>query len=169
MKKILVPNDFSEYSKRAFLYAKNIAEKTGAEIILLHCYHIESSIGINPSEEELKKFEDTTRESHFNKLNSFLATVSSIHKCKFKSLLEEGLPVDTIILITEKENIDFIVMGARGETNLFERIFGSVTEKVTNAVKCPTLVVPEGNSPDNINNIIFFTSLNKKKILSLTL
>lgn len=34
---ILVPTDFSGYSKKSFIYALIIAEKTGASVSLMHC------------------------------------------------------------------------------------------------------------------------------------
>jgi nucleotide-binding universal stress UspA family protein len=163
MKKILVPTDFSEYSKNALLYAKKVAEKTGAEIVLLNCYHNENSIGINPSEKELTMFDDNNRKSNFTKLNTFLASFNDLHKYKIIALLEPGLPAESILNVVIKENIDLVVMGVKGESNLMEKIFGSVTETVAKNIKCPLLLVPAVNSLRKLDTITYFTSLNQKK------
>jgi nucleotide-binding universal stress UspA family protein len=163
MKKILVPVDFSLYSKNAFFYAKIIAEKTKAEIILLNCYHLENSIGVDPSESSMDEFESDNRKDHFNQLNNFLTSFSDISKYKIVPLLKPGLAAETILQTIEMENIDFVVMGSKGQSNLITRLFGSVTETIADKIVCPLLVVPSGISSWKIESIAYFTSVNSEK------
>jgi nucleotide-binding universal stress UspA family protein len=46
-----------------------------------------------------------------------------------------------------KENVDFIVMGARGHTALEEIFIGGVAEKVSRRAECPVFLIRRPRSP----------------------
>jgi len=56
-------------------------------------------------------------------------------------LVERGLPSAVIREKTRSLNIDLIVIGKRGETELDEALLGSVTKHVLHETECDVLVV----------------------------
>ena len=53
----------------------------------------------------------------------------------------EGRPADRIIDITNKANIDFIVIGSRGLGGVKQIVLGSVSDRVADEAPCPVLIV----------------------------
>lgn len=53
----------------------------------------------------------------------------------------DGDPAERIAETVKKSQADLVVMGARGLGSFGALIFGSVSRKVTGAVKCPALIV----------------------------
>jgi len=59
-------------------------------------------------------------------------------------ILEEGDAATTIAAAVGPYAIDLIVMGTHGRSGLGRLTFGSVTQHVVGAARCPVLVVPPG-------------------------
>ena len=51
-----------------------------------------------------------------------------------------GSPGDYILKVSREEDVDMIVMGARGLGKLRKTILGSVSDHVLNKAKCPVLI-----------------------------
>jgi nucleotide-binding universal stress UspA family protein len=151
-KRILLPTDGSENSKRAGKHAIWIANITGADIIILHVIETYYSrmevlpISTLPSPDEylykelmeegnkfLKNFKDDLEENQCN---------GKCENVKFKTLLKEGKPHLEIIKIISEENVDLVVMGASGRHGLDRFLLGSVTERVIRAAKKPVMLIP---------------------------
>lgn len=140
MKRILVPTDFSTYAEKALHYAISIAQKTGAEILLLHvCELIHSpfadqALMINQYN-DLKTSELTSR---LDKLKTGLkdSGITIITK------LYEGDVTDSILWVAEHENVDLIVMGTLGATGLKTVFFGTKTASVISKTTLPVVTVP---------------------------
>lgn len=55
--------------------------------------------------------------------------------------IETGQPAEVILMMTEKEKVDLVMVGSRGLGMIRERALGSVSHRVTLHSPCPTLVV----------------------------
>lgn len=139
-KKILVPTDASEYSKRAFTTALQLAKCFDAEIVLMHVtltaqayWGYTISYGISISQETLAK----------NGQLALDATVMGVSTdgVKVRTVLEEGYPVSKILEEIDKENIDLVVMGSHGYGPLIGSMLGSVSQRVVQKASCPVLLV----------------------------
>ncbi len=175
MKKILFPTDFSEHSHSAYAYTLNIASKLGADISTLHCYHLSISGQVGPSDtletvreqealEQLENYREAAAKMHERAVSSDLSHVSVDH------LLEEGLAVDKIVEISDREDFDLILMGTKGATGLKEIIIGSNTARVIEDAKRPVLSIPEYASFGGVNNIAYATNfdvLDREKLEEL--
>ena len=56
-------------------------------------------------------------------------------------------PAEEIVRYAEHEQIDLIVMGTHGRTNMAHLLMGSVAEKVVRSAPCPVLTVPARTTP----------------------
>jgi nucleotide-binding universal stress UspA family protein len=62
-------------------------------------------------------------------------------KLQVKKIVVEGHAVEEIVRVANQENIDLIVIGARGVSHMREMLLGSVTDGVLHHVHCPVLVI----------------------------
>jgi universal stress protein A len=139
---ILVPIDFSETSKRALLFASDLAQQYNAKLTLLFVYQAPNTFfpeGYEPSVSML--FEDLYQyyeKSLASVAQSIEGQISSTPNMK----LSQGVPDIEIIREATEGNYDLIVMGSHGRTGLSRVVIGSVAEKVVRHALCPTLIVP---------------------------
>lgn len=140
--KILYPTDFSDVSKKAIDYIKQLRERGAEMVIVLHVINqrgmqaIEQYASGNSMEieqritddakQQIKVIEDELKKSGF----------------KVKSMILTGIPVREILKAEEEEeNVSVIVIGSHGKSNLEEIFLGSVSEKVSRKCKSPVLIV----------------------------
>ena len=140
-KKILYPTDFSDVSKKAIDYIKQLRESGSDTVIVLHVinergmsaierYASADSVEIeqrimDDAKRELKVIEDDLKKSGF----------------KVKTVIQRGVPFLEILKAEEKEDISVIVIGSHGKSNLEEMFLGSVSEKVSRKCKSPVLII----------------------------
>ncbi len=156
IQKILVPVDFSSYATEALHYAATIADRFVSSLIVLHVIpkdvetiatqtarrSIEGVgsrgragdyvVGISFGQVDLR--EDARRE-----LRQFLP--SQFREREVEQRVEVGPPVEQILALTQREQVDLIVMGTRGRTGLARMVMGSVAEQVVRQAPCPVLMV----------------------------
>jgi nucleotide-binding universal stress UspA family protein len=162
MKKILFPTDFSEVSKNAFIYALKLADAINAEIITLHVYELDSPAFLDVSiylqdiyeYEELNDFENYKDEVP---LLRNIAEENNLGHIKMRNVLIQGYLVKEVVKLSEKENIDFIVMGTKGITHLREVFLGTIATKIMNESNTTVLAIPEKCIYSPIEKILFNT------------
>ena len=146
-KKILLPTDGSENSKRAGEQALSLADVTGADIIVLNVIDVNY---LQPSylpsfredlEKELRKEGERAIEE-FEKDLEEKKCQGTCKNVKFISKIEEGKPHEVILETMDKEGVDLVVMGASGKHGFDRVLLGSTTERVVRGTTRPVLVVP---------------------------
>lgn len=159
LKQILFPTDFSEPAKGAFLYALKVAKEIGANIIVLHSYR--GDFGVPVPEVMAYQMLEARKEEAEHKMAAFakLASDCGFNDVSIRTVVEMGLAMDVIVdyTATQEENIDLIIMGTKGEHNVTEVIFGSVTTGVIANATCPVLAIPEGANYKDIKTIVYAT------------
>ncbi len=174
MRKILAPTDFSENSLNAIKYATELFKYDHAEIYLLHAFADEvfesqSRFKDEIFEELQQKIQAKTQETLDNFRQKIVA-FSPNPKHIIHTVAEFGLLIDSTNDWVEKENIDIVVMGTKGQTANKNLIFGSNTLQVIKYVKCPVLAIPEVYNDVQPTNILFPTDYQlpyKKRELKL--
>ena len=141
LKKILVPQDFSEYSLHALKYAVTFAELFKSELIVLHIvepivYPADFSFGqvsIPAMEEEIRKHS----EEQLNELveREIPAAI------KATPIIRVGKPFIEIVEVAKGENADLIVISSHGRTGMDHVLFGSTADKVVRKAPCPVLTI----------------------------
>jgi nucleotide-binding universal stress UspA family protein len=59
------------------------------------------------------------------------------YECK----MVHGIPADEIIKSAHAERVDLVILGSRGLNEVRAFLFGSVSDRVSHHVRCPTLIV----------------------------
>jgi len=141
LKRVLVPIDFSDCSKKALQYAIPLAKEHEATITLLYIV----PTNYNPGEFgaiDYYSIEGDLRVSSENELAKLAA--DEIHgEVSADTVVRTGSPALEIIDLAAKLPADLIVISTHGRTGLRHVFLGSVAEDVTRRAPCPVLVVRE--------------------------
>lgn len=150
MKKILVPVDGSEASRKAAEKAIDIASRYGSEVTFLTVVHvpsdiINSALGVAPTDISVTKAAKTIQ-AEADKNHIMLDEL--INKMDKKGLsvgkkVVIGDPSEQIISVAKDQGHALIVMGSRGLSAARRFLLGSVAQKVIADASCPVLVVKE--------------------------
>ena len=141
VKRILVPIDFSDCSRKALQYALPLAQQHEAAVTLL--YVVSPAYGgaefgaLNYAE-----LEATMRASAEQQLAK-LAAAEARGGVSIETLVRVGSPLWEIIEAARKLTADLIVISTHGRTGLKHVFLGSVTEGVVQRAPCPVFVVRE--------------------------
>jgi len=139
IKKILVPIDFSDYSKSTIEFACTIAERFSATLVLVHV--IESlpySVTDTFQLVEHRKALETLARTLLRNLSDQLRA----RNVAIKTHLVWGNPSREILAKARIEKADLIVMGTHGRSGLPHLVLGSVAEKTVRLSRIPVLTVP---------------------------
>ncbi|WP_282162708.1 universal stress protein [Ulvibacterium marinum] len=161
MRKILVPTDFSENAFNALKYACSVFKYEKSEIFIVHAYAdevYEKETSIKRS--FLEKLKETTLKHSEEHLKSILLKIKSHFpnpKHSYKTISAFGSLTDEVNDLVNREDMDIVVMGTRGETNDRKIIFGTNTLQVLKYVSCPVLAIPEGYAYQAPKEVLFPT------------
>ena len=138
LKRILLPTDFSDTAQHALGYAREMAERFGAEVHVLH-------VVADPTPQDwavgaaalvvsdLLKTWEADAERHLAEVS--LDGVETVRAIRVGHAFYEILQYAT------DNAIDMIVMGTHGRGPVKHLLLGSVAEKVVRKAPCPVLTV----------------------------
>ncbi|NIR49055.1 universal stress protein [candidate division KSB1 bacterium] len=141
LKSILMPMDFSKYSKQALPYAFELAEIFGASLKLLHVIdqRVHPSYYVMGEQSIFRVYPDLLDKS-MAKLKEFVSDEIPEHiKAQFH--VREGNPYSEIVKFGKNDDIDLIVMATHGLSGLEKLLIGSTTEKVVRKADRPVFTV----------------------------
>jgi len=142
--KILYPTDFSDVSKKAMDFIKQLKGAGTKEVVVFHViderilnriqHHSEA--GINVNKELEKKMEEHAQEE-------IRAIEGELKKSGFdvKTRIDKGIPFREILKAEQEEDISVVVIGSHGVSCIEEMFLGSCSEKVIRKSHKPVLVV----------------------------
>jgi len=141
LKRILVPIDFSDCSKKALQYALPLAKEHAAALTLLYvvppAYGAGEYGGIDYAQLEASMREGGEKELAKLAVDEVRGEVSA------DALVRVGSPAVNIIEVARSLPADIIVISTHGRTGLNHVFLGSVTEHVVQRAPCPVFVVRE--------------------------
>ena len=141
VKKILVPVDFSDNSKKVFKEAVNVAGKFDAELVCLFVVQsFDDYSGFYVPHMPIVQFQDEMQASAEKKMIEFLEDNLPTGQAGSSKVIV-GDVGDEIVAFAAREKIDMIVMGTHGYKGLERVLFGSVAEQVVKTAPCPVLTV----------------------------
>jgi nucleotide-binding universal stress UspA family protein len=142
-KRILVPIDYSEPSRRALELALSLDAE--AEIHALHVWDRPSFVSdemVVHKDGSRRSLAELIRENAEREMLEFLATVEVPAGRRFSHRLVPGEPVSTILAEASKPGYDVLVIGTHGRGGVTRLLLGSVTEKLIRLSPIPVLSVP---------------------------
>jgi len=143
IKKILVPIDFSDYSKSALKYAVNFAKSFNADMTLI--YVVEPIV--YPPDFSMGQIAIPTVSTEWDERAceelDKLAKTQIPADVKVKTIIKTGKPFVEIIETATEENIDLIIIATHGHSGVEHILFGSTAEKVVRKAPCPVLTLRE--------------------------
>lgn len=141
--KILVPIDFSDYSKNALKYAVQFAKYFNAEMYLIYViepviYPTDFSMGqiVIPSVDS--NLQARAEEELNNLAKNFIDP-----SIKVETIIKTGKPFVEINETAKEKDIDLIIIATHGHTGVEHLLFGSTAEKVVRKAPCPVLTLRE--------------------------
>lgn len=141
--KILVPSDGSRSSLEAAKIAAEIASHHGGTVTPLVAVEFRFLHGHDVPAEVSQQLESRVRASAQRALESTTGVLQSAGARLGEGKIVEAPPVEAILKEAEDGEFDLVVMGSRGVSleHGYERLVGSVTERVLHRTPCPVLVV----------------------------
>ena len=143
IKKILVALGFTSYAEGIFKYSVKIAQNFNAELIIGSIINIRdiTAVGMVASmgyEVDSEHYVEDIKEERKKMLEQFLSK-SSFSRENIRLIFKIGNPIDELLKLIVKENVDMVVMGIKGRTDLEHAFIGSVADKLFRRSPVPVL------------------------------
>ncbi|MEM0992723.1 MAG: universal stress protein [Bacteroidota bacterium] len=148
--KILVPTDYSEFAKRAAIFAINLANHFGSEVLLYHLFQVPSSTG------SFASMRDVIGKDALDDMAKLEKELLPLVKGSgsLKTAVAENHTVEAIVNRAKKEDFDLIVMGTQGASGLTEIFIGSIAASVLKRAETPLLAIPEHANFEALRTVV---------------
>lgn len=151
IRRVLVPVDYSEGSRRALRYAARLATSLGAELDVVHVWdrpsYVSEDVVLHGPGDTRRSLAELIRENAEQQMQEFLASASADaggRGARPSHRLLSGEPASTLITELEKGAHDLVVIGTHGRSGVARFLLGSVAEKLVRYSTVPVLAVPPG-------------------------
>lgn len=133
--KILVAVDGSEYSDKAFEYATMMIKNHASELLIVHIIEELGNIGYSISNQ-------LEQDSHLILQKYRTKAENKELQSSLRIIEEKGFSAaEKILEIAEKEKVDTIVVGTKGQKPTEQFLLGSTSYKVAHYSKCTVVIV----------------------------
>lgn len=134
VKKVMVALAFSEYAQGTFNFAAQFAQSTDAELIVasvINSRDVESVQTISSMGYEVDggHYIQGIKDERRRLLDTFIAE-GGYSPEKVSSLFFVGNPIEELLRAILEEDVDVVVMGPKGHTDIEHILVGSVAEKI---------------------------------------
>lgn len=141
--RIMVTTDFSEHSKEAFPVTKEIAQKSGARVELIHILSLDNQEGDQAEESVLSLREQRLKILAKEELHEISGQLET------KVIVSSVTPHEAIYDYNLENPHDLIVMSTVGRTGIEYLMMGSTTANVVRYVKSAVLSVNPKRDQEN--------------------
>lgn len=147
IRRIVVPVDFSECSMKGLAYAKALARRFDATLILLHSIALQHYI--NSDEYARYDYPMVMKQAEQGARDHMAELVQTLRSegIKVESSLQIGHAGEQVCAGAEKHEADLVVTSTHGRTGLGHLLIGSTAEFVVRHSQTPVLVVPSHERP----------------------
>lgn len=156
MKTILIPTDFSQTARNAFIYAVNLFG-IDKKYVLLNTYEEPYSTSAS-----MISLQEILHESSLEGLNEELQALKrefKNEKLNIQLVSEYGSTVEGVEYTAKTHKADIIVMGTTGASGVKGVMIGSVASAVIQNAPCAVIVVPGSYSYKAPKKILFASDL----------
>jgi nucleotide-binding universal stress UspA family protein len=138
IKRILVGLDGSPGSMRAFQEAVSIADRFGASLNALSVVEPAARYAGTVGEVDDAS---TEAEAYYQTVHDQAKTIAERHGVSFDASIVHGHPARTLIEQTRAGNLDLLVLGQSGHSNVWGTVLGTTTDKVSRHAASSVLIV----------------------------
>jgi nucleotide-binding universal stress UspA family protein len=136
-RKILLASDGSADAGQALVYARDLALRDGAQVIVVHAFEPVPGYVRAPWRDEVT--------AHHVRAGQEVAdnAAQGLRGAGIDVDIEvlEGPPADAILKVADVRGCDLIVMGSRGHGTLASLLLGSVSHRVLGHTRVPVMIV----------------------------
>ena len=136
----MVAVDFSVYSVKIAKYARGIAEDLKAKLVFVNVINkrdinaIKQAFVYHSENMSVDDYISKLKRERAEKMEKLMQQTSCIN-ITLKVVIRTGIPFIELINSAEEEQVDIVIMGAKGRSDLAEILFGSTAEKMFR--RCP--------------------------------
>ena len=143
VKNIMVALAFGEYAEGIFTYAAQMAEKFDANLLVTSVINIRDvdavrTISAMGFDVDGANYVDEIRNERRKILERLVSQVGFPAE-RLKVVIEVGNPISSLLNLVVDADVDAVVMGLKGRTDLEQVFVGSVAEKMFR--RCPVTVI----------------------------
>lgn len=139
-KKILFPTDFSDVSKKAVKYIKQLKGAGAQEVIILHVIDEKELLVLSRVAGQYLQITAQIEKEVGEEMAAIEAEMTA-EGFRVKLKVKTGKPFTEIMATAAEEKASLIIMGSHGRSNIEEMLMGSVSENVIRHAKVPLLVI----------------------------
>ena len=157
--KILIPTDFSTFSKIAIEYAVGLSKDIELNLVLLHIVDTSRPAMTHLSS---KKLEEAIKKSSEQDMNELIKTIKkeNSHNPKISTKIVYGASIEKEVeAFALKNNIDIICIGTKGASGLKKVIVGSNAAGIIENSSIPVLTIPENARYRGIDTMVYSSDL----------
>ncbi len=144
IKRVLAALDLSAFSEITFTHALTLARSLGAELVILNVINsrgmdvldVLAAEGLNVSSRQYVENVEKERRGELEK-----EYLSRVGDTPARLVFRVGLPYEEILKAIQDEDIDLVVLGTKGRSNLAGALFGTTAEKVFRRASCTVVSV----------------------------
>lgn len=144
VKKILIPVDFSDTSRKAFYIGLKMAKMFDADTYVLHVNEPLNTFdsgfeAVEDTAGKVQRLEDGVK----RRINELFEKggIDQVDRRRVFTEIQGGKPHVVIVQFAKDKGIDLIVMGTHGHTGLKAALIGSQSERVVRRAPCHVFVV----------------------------
>ena len=170
-RRVLVPVDFSEPSRKAVNYGLILAERLQAHLILAHIIP-ESSALTYAFPSETRKIEREQFEKASRAIDDLVASQHAA-KVKVQKIVKVGHIEEELLRIVKDGSVGLVIMGTHGRRPWTRWFIGSVTERILRRVPVPLLTVSHSEAGQHLidavglKRILYATDLTESAPMGL--
>jgi nucleotide-binding universal stress UspA family protein len=135
--KILLATDDSAQAEEALKYARDLAVRDGAQVVVVRAFrHVPDIIG--DAERQERRSRSLGEAEHLAH-----SAAENLEEAGLDVVVEvlEGPPAETVLRVADGHQCDLIVMGSPGRGDLASRLLGSVSHRVLAHAQIPVAVI----------------------------
>ena len=164
--RILLVTDFSDCSEAAVPFARLMAERYAARVVVAHII-----TGVGAAAEEAAHPAHDAQAAAEAEMQRFLER-NTLGEVPVETVIERGPVADVLATSIEKRGIDLVVVGTHGRSGVGKLLMGSVAQRIFNVAPCPVLSVsPRAGKPsgaaEKFAKILYPTDFSEESLRAL--
>ena len=146
-KNILFCTDYSEDSEIAFVHAVDLAERYGAQLYVLHVLHSAHRYAHWTTDEEVNDNSTEWKDATPELIDKVTRKIKDRYQDRLTAVDDvtwtvlPGVPFVEIVRFAREKDVDLIVMGAVGRSELEPTTYGSTVESVSRRAHCHVMAI----------------------------